>query len=185
MRLCSYCKVEKDESQFRGNGHQCSSCKRDTDRKYRQKHREKIKRYKRKYYIRNREECSIKRKEWKLNNQDKCAEYRSKWEDMNPEKRKANKALTNAIASGKIIKASNCGICGATENIEGHHHKGYGEEYVLDVMWLCSRCHHYEHKIMELNEQVERLKLDLADAEETIRVHRLELGIDVEGEKDD
>jgi hypothetical protein len=29
--------------------------------------------------------------------------------------------------------------------MEAHHHRGYGPEHVLDVIWLCRGCHAEAH----------------------------------------
>jgi len=57
-------------------------------------------------------------------------------------KRKAREALTNAIHTGKIERATKfkCAKCGNSAN-EYHHHKGYEKEQWLEVMPICYQCH--------------------------------------------
>lgn len=67
--------------------------------------------------------------------------YRAK----NPEKRKAQWILSNAIRSGKVIRPSMCSACNVQCVPEGHH---YDYTKPLDVIWMCKRCHtdlHYSN----------------------------------------
>lgn len=66
-----------------------------------------------------------------------------KWRLENPEAYRAQTAVGNALRDGKIEKEP-CFMCGATENIHGHHHD-YSKP--LDVTWLCARCHHRLHAL--------------------------------------
>lgn len=53
----------------------------------------------------------------------------------------AKNAVVNSLKSGKIKKPDKCQKCGATGDLEAHHHKGYDKEHQLDVQWLCIPCH--------------------------------------------
>ncbi len=66
-----------------------------------------------------------------------------RWRAENPEKRRANKAVRRAIKSGKLVRPDKCEDCGGLPPIEAHH-----DDYskVLDVDWLCRRCHVGRHK---------------------------------------
>lgn len=70
--------------------------------------------------------------------------YSAKWQKNNPEKRKAQHALGNAIRDKKVIRSPICEHCGSIENIQGHHWS-YLEEHWLNVVWLCVKCHAAEH----------------------------------------
>lgn len=63
-----------------------------------------------------------------------------------PEKYKAEKAVNNAIAVGKLPKANTlqCHYCPAQAE-QYHHHKGYAQEYWLDVIAVCVKCHSKLH----------------------------------------
>ena len=54
----------------------------------------------------------------------------------------AHNALTRAVASGRLVRPTNCSRCCATGRIQGHH-----DDYTraLDVMWLCPACHAARH----------------------------------------
>jgi len=64
-----------------------------------------------------------------------------KWRIKNPEKRKAQTKLNNAIRDKKITKKA-CEVCG-NDRSHGHHH-----DYLkpLDVIWLCAKCHARHHR---------------------------------------
>lgn len=54
------------------------------------------------------------------------------------EKTKAREILNNAVRSGKVIKPTNCSLCGKLRKITAHH-----DDYLrpLQVRWLCYECH--------------------------------------------
>ena len=64
--------------------------------------------------------------------------YRQKPE--NKVKEQARFAVHYAIRKG-ILTREPCVNCGSIISVQGHHHKGYGEEFWLDVIWLCRSCH--------------------------------------------
>jgi len=76
---------------------------------------------------------------------------RKKWLEENSDKRAAHVILGNSVKCGRIIKPDKCARCGSGGRIHGHHH-----DYTkpLDVLWLCSKCHHAEHKVE--NEQIRK-----------------------------
>ncbi len=59
-----------------------------------------------------------------------------RWKSANPEKRKAQVALNNAIRDGRIIRPDTDAL--GHPNPEGHH-----EDYSkpLMVTWACKECH--------------------------------------------
>lgn len=76
-----------------------------------------------------------------------CAKFRKteafkhsiqKYRNNNPERRSAQIALSNAIATGKIIRPECCSVCMAICIPEGHHFD-YAKQ--LDVIWVCKKCH--------------------------------------------
>lgn len=69
-----------------------------------------------------------------------------KWSENNPEKIRAQAAVHNALARGKLTKPEHCESCGRSlpkARLDGHH-----EDYSkpLDVDWLCRQCHVDRHK---------------------------------------
>lgn len=72
---------------------------------------------------------------------------KARWIERNPEKRKAQIAVGNALRDGKLVKGA-CeraaeGDCG--KRIEAHH-DDYSKP--LDVRWLCSKHHAAERLIL-------------------------------------
>lgn len=60
----------------------------------------------------------------------------------------ANKKLFYAVKKGDISKPTVCSRCGIEgKRIEGHH-PDYKKP--LEVLWLCKKCHCYEHKHVEI-----------------------------------
>jgi hypothetical protein len=60
----------------------------------------------------------------------------------------ARKAVAREIAAGRLVRGP-CERCGQEstprEPSHAHHFNGYAKEARLDIVWLCSPCHHYEH----------------------------------------
>jgi hypothetical protein len=55
----------------------------------------------------------------------------------------ARKAVRDAVASGRLVRASHCSDCGTDQRrIQAHHHRGYSPEHALDIVWLCTKCHY-------------------------------------------
>ena len=63
---------------------------------------------------------------------------------QNPLQYAAHILLSNAVRGGRIIKSKTCTQCGVDGRINGHH-RDYHKP--LEVMWLCTICHHRQHKI--------------------------------------
>ena len=89
------------------------------------------------YYERNREKIAVVGRQWKQAHPERDREYRMRF----PQKYRARTAVGNAIASGKLVRQP-CEVCG---DFPTHaHHDDY--ELMLDVRWLCPRCHGIEHR---------------------------------------
>jgi hypothetical protein len=55
-----------------------------------------------------------------------------------------------ALRSGQLVRINLCEQCGIQTKTQGHHHKGYDVEHVLDLQWLCAQCHSIAHCTPEL-----------------------------------
>jgi len=150
-KICKRCKETKPLSDYykhkqMEDGHLnfCKACKRQEAKsnyaqniqdeqwlkKERKRTRERNKRlgYAQKYAYKNQPDAQKAR----------ILEAKNKWIELNQEKRKAHRAVNNAVRDGRLARQP-CEICGALK-VEGHH-----EDYSkpLDVVWLC-RKHHAE-----------------------------------------
>lgn len=65
------------------------------------------------------------------------------------DKLQARASVNRLIRYGKIpspseVPCSQCKHCGDDRKHEYHHHNGYSAEHHLDVIVLCSKCHHHQ-----------------------------------------
>lgn len=92
-------------------------------------------------------ECIVKlNRIWKRKNPDKIKAQNSRWKERYPEKYFAKLKLRGAVLTGKIKPLSLCENCGKEGLTHGHHHNGYSLKHLLDVIWLCPKCHVGVHR---------------------------------------
>ncbi len=103
----------------------------------------------------HKEQIAPQKKQWEQSPAGKTSQ--KEWEKKNPEQRKAQIALTNAIGSGKIkpAKMFNCTYCSKKAE-QYHHHLGYAPEHWFDVIPLCRDCHTATHRYFRLQETIKR-----------------------------
>lgn len=153
---CKSCGLEKDPSLFyKSNKSKCKECVKDTVKENR---REKIEYYRE--YDRNRSNKDERNKKQIERSRERyhsdpdykrsVLETKDAYIKRNPEKRKANVAVGNAVRDGRLVKHNKCEHCRTTEKSIEAHHWSYEPEHWLDVIWLCTTCHGEEHK--RLNE---------------------------------
>lgn len=69
------------------------------------------------------------------------------------DKNLARQRTYRAVQSGLLEPPEKCEECGLKpkpskdnrRTLQTHHHNGYEEEHVLDVIWLCPSCHKMAH----------------------------------------
>jgi hypothetical protein len=84
--------------------------------------------------------------------------------DKFPEKRRARRALVQAVFSGQLERPKKCERCGCTPGygkdgrslIKADHHHGYDEAHHLDIWWICSGCDHAVEKLRRAGKTVDR-----------------------------
>lgn len=69
---------------------------------------------------------------------EQVGEHKRRWVEKNPEKRKAQNAVGNALRDGRLVKGS-CTIGGDCHGRIEAHHTDYSKP--LDVTWLCAKHH--------------------------------------------
>lgn len=159
-KICIICNTEfpldlfkKDNRNPDGRAAQCKECHNRSNRAYKRRNKDRIKKYAHEYNIKNRARLAIKYKKWVNDNRDKILRYNKecykrnpekhiqkvlKYQALNPEKIKAHQVLRTAVKQGMVIKPEHCSNCNKPGKIEGHH-DDYSKP--LDVDWLCTRCH--------------------------------------------
>lgn len=58
-------------------------------------------------------------------------------------RKRAWKAVSRAVASGRLVRPDGCPKCKRWGVFAAAHHSNYDKP--LDVTWLCTRCHKREH----------------------------------------
>lgn len=133
VKRCFRCKAIKPISEFyahpmMGDGH-LGKCKEYNKKDVRENYRLRRDQYRAYYAAREHTEA---RKRYKL----EAGKRRAK---RHPEKARANRMVSNAVKSGKLIRLP-CEKCGNPKSEA--HHDDYSKP--LDVRWLCFK-HHREH----------------------------------------
>ena len=150
MKVCRECNTEKPLSDFykhskMADGHlnKCIECVKSRVTKHREANLQKIQAYDK--LRSNQPHRIMARKEYAKTEQGKEAHRRGikAYQERYPMRHAAHVITGNAIRDGKLIRTSNCSVCGSTEKIEGHH-----DDYTkpLDVRWLCEKCHKEWHR---------------------------------------
>jgi hypothetical protein len=103
---------------------------------------EKVKRADRVRYYRDYEKRRAASDAYQAKNKDRVNELSNKWVKKNPEKRKAQIMVGNAIRGGKLVR----GLCEVNDQSCGGRVEAHHDDYSkpLEVRWLC-RKHHAKH----------------------------------------
>jgi hypothetical protein len=137
MKNCTKCKIDKNESEFSkdkgsrdGLHAHCRQCR----QQYRLNNSGKNIQYNIQYRLEHTDDLLKYKKR-----------YNKKYKISNPVKHKAHKAVTIAIALGKLPAAKDC-ICKycPSQAVE-YHHYSYDIKNWLDVIPLCVCCHRLLH----------------------------------------
>ena len=131
MPSCVRCSTEKEPTEFYDSDRTCKECRK---RRVRENRRQKIDYYR----AHDRVRSALPHR----------AELRKRvsieWKATNPDHRRAQVALGNALRDGKVVRPDECEGCGQAARIEAHHHD-YSKPLV--VVWLCKPCHAIADKI--------------------------------------
>lgn len=157
-RVCKKCGTERPLEQFvkdarkkNGRGGTCMDCRRAYHRTWQSQPKARSKRLK--YQRANAEQHAESSRRYRRNRPDQVYASAKRWQQANPEKRKAQTALNNAVRDGRVIKRP-CEVCG-NKKADGHH-DDYSKP--LQVRWLCHKHHlELEHAMAEHAEKTNRV----------------------------
>ncbi len=160
MVICKRCKRER-KHQAKGL---CASCYarlkqigqgEDWLRRHAKSERKRRKRlgpeYRRREQERNerrKEQRAQYHREYQKNNREHIKQYAKDYRKREPQKSRARDAVHDEIKRGGMpspltLKCSKCN----EPATDYHHHRGYEEEFKLDVIPLCKRCHGKTNRI--------------------------------------
>ena len=106
---------------------------------YREANREKIRAAAAAYRAANRERALEATRKWRRECPDAVDAGKAAWRERNLRKHAAHVVVTNALASGALIRYP-CWVCG---DVAQAHHANY--DAPLDVIWLCRKHHAQVH----------------------------------------
>jgi len=152
-KFCPSCSATKPMSDFSRSANrydlhdwQCRACANKARRIYRQRQdvRDSERIYQRQYYKEHRQQSIARVRRYQQTEKGKAASKR--YRARNSEKRKAQVAVMNAVATDKLphISTHTCSDCETTA-ADHYHHESYSPECALDVIPLCQICHIKRH----------------------------------------
>lgn len=118
----------------------CKECTRRDVKEHRKKNVERIREYDR-WRGRTEKRKSRVREYHKTKYRERARAVKAAWAKRNPEKRKAQQKVANALKSGRLKKTP-CETCGK-EKVEAHH-PDYTKPF--HIIWLCRSCHAELHR---------------------------------------
>ena len=152
MKVCFKCNIEKPLSGYyrhkaMADGHlnKCKECTKKDSHKHRAENLERVRAYDRNRP--NRAERIKKQSEYHKTDKGKEVSLTGmrNYRKANPDRYKANCAVSNAVRDGRLKRPSLCSKC-LIECKPHAHHDDYSKP--LSVRWLCVGCHHEFHKFV-------------------------------------
>src|SRR5258708_7402811 len=109
MKICTKCKIEKDEGFFDKNRGECKECIKEYQKQYYTEHKEDIKEQQKQYRIENKEDIKEQQKHYAINNKEDRKKYQKQYRIENKEDIKENKKqhLKNKYKGDPIFKLRN------------------------------------------------------------------------------
>lgn len=157
---CSICKSRKSLKAFPndkrandGKQSRCKACQALYEKAYSQTEKGNASRRVANKVYRQSEKGATKRKAYEQSEEGRAkGKLRTrKYKELCPEKRRAVNVLNSAIRAGRLVRPNICEHCKQVCEIIHGHHPDYSK--VLEVVWLCPRCHIEEHIRLEKGEQ--------------------------------
>ena len=113
-------------------------------RKSLEKNKEKYKKTREVWADNNRGKVRENHNRHYINHREEYIENNCRYAKENKEKHNAQNAVKRAVKKGLLIKPGKCSKCESRYRIEAHH-PNYSRP--LQVLWVCSKCHHKIHAI--------------------------------------
>lgn len=155
MKACFKCGIEKPLDAFykhkrMADGHfnKCKECTKRDVSAHRAAHLDRIQEYDRQRGKLAHRIEAVKRRAATDHARALARSAHKKWAERNPDRLRANHAVSNAIRDGRLHRPACCMApgCFETRDVQAHHHH---YDNPLDVNWLCGQCHkavHNQHR---------------------------------------
>lgn len=164
-KTCRRCGVLRDLEMFQLNPQSkdgrhiyCRKCRSEYVRLLRQRDPKKTAEAARQYYLKNKARADAYASQWRARNADLWNSYSSAWQksdrgrewrrqyrSLRKDKERGRWAVKRAIETGTLSRPNHCESCQKKCHPDAHHHKGYDRDNLLNVQWLCRRCHNLLH----------------------------------------
>lgn len=150
IKLCPHCKIgkpldedfQKNKARCGGFNSWCKACSKPQQQQWARNHPEKVRASQQRWNEQHPEAAKQKQRRYRQAHPELVAQRTTYERHTHPERVKARKAVYYALKTRKILKPSMCQHCGETKPLQAHH-KDYSR--LLDVEWLCVRCHTLHH----------------------------------------
>lgn len=142
MPTCKKCKTDKPDTEFYiTNKSWCKECTKEAATASRLANIEKVRARDRARGLTRKKKKMVKAYAKTDRGKERRRAASAAWIQRNPEKRKAQVAVGNALRDGKLVRQP-CEDCGK-EKAQAHH-----EDYSkpLEVSWKCAKCHALHHR---------------------------------------
>lgn len=154
MKTCTDCGLDKPQNEFPwrrdSNSYRgyCKICQTIRNSTYWHQNKTRLSSKNRKWRIVNAKELSCRKRVYAKSARGRDVQRKGnrKWYQANKERYGAWSAVKRAVRKGILIKPLFCTKCMRTDlRIDAHHYAGYDKSNWLNIVWLCSACHEWQH----------------------------------------
>jgi hypothetical protein len=82
-------------------------------------------------------------------NSEKVKKRTGEYKKFHKDRHYAHFLIGAMLYFGLMVRPTRCSNCGKECKPQAHHHRGYSGQCVLDIVWLCVRCHSAADKAMK------------------------------------
>ena len=118
----------------------CKACVKDRALRYRQENLDRVREYDR---TRTTPERLQRNRNYRKDHRSESREASTTWSKQNQAKRRAHRAVQQALTLGAMKRPGTCERCGKECRPDAHH-PDYS--WPLSVVWVCDPCHKAIHK---------------------------------------